>query len=220
MVRQTQSGDSVHVGVGSALLAVGSAVVVAMIIAVGTSETPGWSAIWFWVVAVPFGLITSLGAYMLLAVYVPWLPLPQTRLERHLRPSLAITEITSSAENIFDVPVLRIGLVNTGNSDLKVNSNILVPEWVVGFQECHQDGASTVESRVLTTSESLIDDDAGNPVPSIYWNHVGLTCPARTAVPLFFRLQHDTTNVTIPIKAKFWSSDLDQPLEVTTDVDG
>jgi hypothetical protein len=200
----------VDVGVGAALLTVGAAGVLALLIAAGTATVspPLWGELWFLAAVSFFGLLTAVGLYVLSAVYFR-LPLPQTRAARETRADLELGEITVSSDgdgfSVVHAPT-GCGRLDIDNATM----NFRVPDFSK-VHPCMADGKPLLlPGRMEHTSESLYPD---NRCGSNYWAQQRMHFSAFVALPMYFRLDYGDHAEPFPIHLRITASALHGAVE-------
>jgi hypothetical protein len=170
-----------------------------------------WTAIWFLAPASAAGALAVIGFYIVAAVYVGW-PLPPTAAEKALTPQLRAIDARFDGMTLGGHVTFQLHLDNPGRVDItNALINVVAPNFVLKLYrrketgDTHPDDGSYSE-----TSVSLIADDAGKPLPSIYWNG-NVTFPGRTHRFLFFSAVMKEPR-SFPIRVGITAESLSEPL--------
>jgi hypothetical protein len=192
----------VDVAVGSAVFAVGAGGILALVVAAGLAEGSVWCENWCWVAAIPFGLLTTAGLYMLAAVYFP-LPLPQTRASREAKAQMTIGPVREAYHAlgfaVVEVP-LRIGHLDIVNASM----NVRVPDSVRITRTWSRWGMDVVENGHMAHSAESLDGEHGLN----YWTEDQMQFSAFTSRVMFFRLDSGSLRDEFPFEFRLYASAL------------
>jgi hypothetical protein len=201
----------VDVAVGAALLTVGAGGVLTAVVAAGLAAKPAWCQPWFWGIVTPFGLLTSIGAYMLVAVYVE-LPLPEPRAAKEAKGQVEIGDVRSPTEEpgwaVIEIP-LQIGWRDIDNASI----NVLVPDYV-SVRAADRQGAL----RIFPNGEEDHTDERlpGETTGSNFWRQSRMHFSAFTAVPLIYRVDFEPlAEGRFPYEVRLYASALQGGIEIS-----
>jgi hypothetical protein len=194
-MRTPSSGESVHVGVGLSLFAIGSGGVLTLLItaAATAARPPLVDRWWFWLLLALSLCEIAAGIYLVVATYTA-LPLPRTWLERQLEPKLILRRI-AFMRTFGNSVLFEVGVENQGLVDVDLD-----------FYRSDEFGLKSTDGSTSVTSEELEGGTA-----STYWNQGDMKFPARTARPLYFYAVLPELR-SFPVKVKLWSENLGNPV--------
>jgi hypothetical protein len=196
-----------------ALLGVGAAGVVALVVAAGVTEDSLWTETWWWVGTVALGGVTALGVYVLAAVYFP-LPLPETRAAREARAQITFGDIKVSRGGdgfkVIEVPV-ELGHLDVANASL----NVRVPGSVV-ITGSDQMGLTDMSSGEMAYSTGSME---GHPGGVNYWRTSGVPLSAFTNTSFCYRLEYTDSQEPFPFQFRLYAAALQGGVEARVTVD-
>jgi hypothetical protein len=217
--------EGTHIAAGGTLLGIGCGSILTLLIAAAATaaQPPLAERSWYLSAVAVSVLFVAMGAWLVLGVYVPWIPLPPTAHARQMAPDLKIDRVSilnAGRTMRGDIRIMfHVGFQNYGRGDVpNTIIEVLVPDFFLDFRCCDMFGNERLVGRLSQTAESLQKSDQGEEIASRVWSRAGFTFYGNTATPIYFLLfQSDPQPFRVRVSAT--SSELAEAVGGIYDLD-